>query len=329
MLIGLVSTLIEEIGGVAEGARAGPFAGPLTDWENRQVIDFIDRLRTSTGDEYMGLGSGPCPLGASDFVIELGTRCATLREAILMAFRFMRMATAALGFDLAEDQDRAVITIAQQPSSRDPANVLADWAMITWHKLPQWLIGSEIWLDRTEFARPLTGSYASYAAMFGSHCVFNSDAGRLVFARSYLDRRVIRRAGEGDRLKAITPADFTRSAFVARTWKQRIRNILLVELAAGRSLPALEDLAAEFDVSSQTLRRRLKDEGTSYRSLKAAARVEVALGVLTDETAKFGEASIAAGFAEPNELARALKASRGVTPKELREQVLHGRGRSK
>jgi AraC-like DNA-binding protein len=322
LLVRIVETLVEELGDTARRERAGRFAAPVCDWSNRDVIDFIDRLRAVTGDEHMGLGAAPCAVGAYEFAIELGARCETLRDAIVMGFRFWSLASGALRYELAEADGAAAITIRQAQSPRDPGRVLADWAMIVWHKLPQWLIGAGIWLERTEFDHPLDAPYSSYAAMFGGRCVFNSDACRLVFASAYLDQSVIRRPSQGDQLKATTPGYFSRPAFAAESWKQRILDILRADIARGEPPRTIDDLAAQFGASSQTLRRRLKGEGTSFRALKAESRLERARDVLGGEAATLGEASLAAGFAEPGALARALRASGGPSSREIREEML-------
>lgn len=321
MLARLVGKFLDALGEVAGAERSGATARPVETWSGRDVLDFVDRLRRVTGDDYMGLGAAPCALGASDFMIELGSRCATLREAVTMGFRFMAMVTSAIEFRLIEEADVATIEIREKPSARDPEHALADWSMIVWHKLPQWLIGAEIWLDRTEFDHPLDANFTGYATMFGGDCVFNSDACRLVFARSYLDRRVVMSRAAADALKTSTPGYFSRPAGLSTTWKQLLSNILRAEILAGDPLSTIDELAAEFGVSGQTMRRRLKIEGANYRSLKAEARREVALDVLAEEGGSLSDASIAAGFAEPNALTRALKAGKGLSAKELRDQV--------
>jgi AraC-like DNA-binding protein len=156
--------------------------------------------------------------------------------------------------------------------------------------------------------------------MFAGECVFNADAARLVFAASYLDRRIIRSGAEGERLKRETAGDLTRQVSVSRTWKQVIINMLRAQIAKGEPPSGIEEIAAELGLSSQTLHRRLKVEGVSFRGLKAEARMEIALDVLARRGA-VGEASIAAGFADTNALTRALKRSRGINSNELREQV--------
>jgi AraC-like DNA-binding protein len=275
----------------------------------------------------MGIGSSRCALGAGDFVMDLGSRCSTLREALTLCFRFMEMATDALRFQLHEDGNRAVVEVVEQPSPRDPHHLLADWNMIVWHKLSQWLTGMEIWLDRTEFVHELDAPYSSYAEMFGTNCVFNSPVSRLVFKRSYLEHRVIRTPTEAEWLIAKAPGYFSRPVGLAKPWKRQISELFRDDIKKGRRLSTIEDLAERFGVSSQTLRRRLREEGISYRALKAETRREVVLDVLADPKATIGEASIAAGFAETNALNRALKSTKGFSSRELREQVMRWSGK--
>jgi AraC-like DNA-binding protein len=326
MLARLVRKLVDALGETARQARTDQFARPIESWSGRDVMDFVDRLRRLTDDECMGLGAAPCAHGSSDFVIELGSRCATLREAITMGFRCMAMISKAIDFRLIEAGDKAVIDIREAPSERDPEHALADWSMIVWHKLPQWLIGAEIWLDRTEFDHALDAGYGAYTGMFGGDCVFNSDACRLVFARSYLDRRIIMTPDEAEILKSSTPGYFAKPAGLSTTWKQLIANRLRVDMASGDPPSTLDDLAEEFGVSGQTLRRRLAAEGSSYRALKAEARRQTALDALGDDRVTLSEASIAAGFAEPNALTRALRSRLGLSASDLREQVRRWRG---
>jgi AraC-like DNA-binding protein len=326
MLIRLVGKLVDALGDVARNECTGPLAAPVAEWQGRDVLEFVHRLRHATGDEYMGLGAGPCPLGASGFMIELATRCKTLREAISVGMRFMSMVTRAIQFELVEGRTQAVIEIRQAPSPRDPGHALSDWAMIQWHKLSQFLIGAEIWLDRTEFQHGLDADYSSYAAMFGGDCAFKSDACRLVFARSYLERRIVRGPEDAASLIASKEGYFARPVGLAKTWKQMLTDLLRTERDAGNAPWTLEALAAGFGVSSQTLRRRLKAEGICYRTLKADVRREVAMDILAQKDGALGEASLAAGYSEPNALTRALKLSRGVSTRELRDEVRRWRG---
>jgi len=321
VLLRFVEKLQDSLGDVATRCRSGMRAAPIETWTGRDVIDFIRDVRNATGDDYMGIASSPCPLGANDFIIDLGARSATLREAVTMGIRFMSMVTSAAHFRLDEGSENATIVISHEPSDRDPEQALTVWSMIVWHKLCQWLIGEEISLDRSEFSLALDTTYSSYAEMFGGECIFNAHSSRLVFKRSYLDHRVIRTRLEADWLKTAAPGAFAKPTGLAKPWRQQVNDLFRIERWRGAPLSTIETVAEHFGVSSQTLRRRLRDEGTSYRELKAKSRLEGAVDVLAGNGGTIGEASIAAGFAETNALTRALKTSNGITSSQLREQV--------
>jgi AraC-like DNA-binding protein len=317
----LVEKLLRARSDLMRKEQLEALAGPIHAWQSSDVADYLDRLRRMTDDEYMGLGTSPCPRGSLHLIVELSTRCSTLRDAAEMSFRTMGLLTSALRFQLTETAELAIIDITEETSEGDPEHALADWAMLVWYKLLQWLIGEEIWLDRAELDHPLDGPYSAYAKTFGGDCLFNSSSCRLVFARSYLNRRIVRTPDQAHRLIATRFNDFGGQSGLFRTWKQQIRDILRADIASGKSPSTIEKLAADFATSSQTLRRRLKAEGACYRSLKAEARREVAIEVLADHNSTVSQASFAAGFAEPTGLGRALKASRGMNSAKLREQV--------
>jgi AraC-like DNA-binding protein len=88
------------------------------------------------------------------------------------------------------------------------------------------------------------------------------------------------------------------------------------------SIPTMEELAKEFGVSGQTLRRGLKTEGTSYRQIKAEARREVVLSNISDTTLTLSQISVLAGFAETNGLVRAMKAWTGLSPSAFRRVAI-------
>jgi AraC-like DNA-binding protein len=326
LLVRLVERFTEALGDVARQQRTGALAAPLPDWQGRDVIEFVARLRRATADEFMGLGASACAPGATDLLIDVSCRCDTLREALLLGERVLAVATRALRVDLIESGGKAVLDFTAEPSARDPDGMLVDWLMVLWHKRAQWLIGSEIPLDRTEFAHPLDGAYSSYAQMFGGDCEFNAEASRLTFARSYLDRRIVRTPADGEHMKGWMPGYFGNPIGLSRTWKQLIKSVLRVQIANGEAPSSVDELAAEFGLGGQTLRRRLRAEGANYRTIKAQVREELALDVLADSRATLADASLAAGFAEPNALTRSLKATKGISSSQLRNEVRRWRG---
>src|SRR3546814_1973483 len=106
----------------------------------------------------------------------------------------------------------------------------------------------------------------------------------------------------------LSPKPLDRSALYDghRSFKAQLKTRVKAQLEQTQTLPSIEDAAGECHVSSQTLRRRLQAECSSYRLVKEEVRRELALKFLGDAELPIGEVSLRAGFAEPNGLTREI-----------------------
>ena len=78
--------------------------------------------------------------------------------------------------------------------------------------------------------------------------------------------------------------------------------------------PTLPDVAAELDVHPRTLRRRLAEEGTSFRALLNEARSTVAVDLLRNVGLTVEEVSTRLGYTEVSTFSHAFKRWYGVAP---------------
>ena len=85
----------------------------------------------------------------------------------------------------------------------------------------------------------------------------------------------------------------------------------------------MEDIAARLHVSSRSLRRRLIDEGTSFRALIDEVRQAIAEELLTTGRMKLAEVAERLGYAEPAPFITAFRRWRGQSPTQYRQ--LHQR----
>jgi AraC-like DNA-binding protein len=315
-------------------ARRHPDLYPRLAWcgdgllEASAALRLIDQMRDLTQDDLIGLAVAPCRRGALEFASEVMVRCTTLREAIGQSVRYLDLVTQGVRYSLSEDKEWATVGIDFMNSPNDPDFLLPQWHMIIWHKTAQWMIGAELSLERVELPNPMQSGFAGYAEMFGGNCVFRCPAARLTFPAAYLDRRLIHAPMELGPLYARREGNFTAPRTLSKTWKQLVRRALAADIREGRVLSAIELLAKEFGVSGQTLRRRLRAEGTSYRFIKAQVRREAALEAMSEGETLLGDVSLKAGFAEPNGLSRALRSKDGLSPAQLREQLRQWQGRT-
>jgi AraC-like DNA-binding protein len=99
----------------------------------------------------------------------------------------------------------------------------------------------------------------------------------------------------------------------AGTFSQRVRALLAGELRGGN--PALEPIAARLRVSPRTLRRRLKDEGTSLSDLLDELRRELAIGYVEERAMSLDAIAFELGFADARAFRRAFKRWTGRAPR--------------
>lgn len=87
-----------------------------------------------------------------------------------------------------------------------------------------------------------------------------------------------------------------------------------------REFPAMEEMATHLHLSVRTLRRRLKECGTTYQQFKDSLRRDAALRLLRRPELRINAISALLGFDEPSAFHRSFKKWTGQTPGEYREQ---------
>jgi len=269
-------------------------------------------------DEFCGFTTAPVRVGAFERMCESALEAKTLGEAYQRAFGFYRQITRDIGFELDAHEDTAQLRMGLVHPELDRYNFLYEWWFIVWAGFGAWLIGEEVPVVAADFPHPRAGSLEEYGDSFTGNCRFSRPVGSLLVPVQSLRRRVIRRPDELQSFLQPSGADLTSTFGVHRSFRSMLRARMREHLLGSHSLLSIEDAAAHYNISSQTLRRRLQSECTSFRLLKEEVRREVVLEWLAQGEIGIGRASLMAGFAEPNGLSRALKNWVGVSPSEYR-----------
>lgn len=90
----------------------------------------------------------------------------------------------------------------------------------------------------------------------------------------------------------------------------------------GPPFPDLTDVSRALALSTRSLRRRLSEEGTSFRQLQGEARLALAERFLADPRRSITEIGLSLGYADAANFSRAFRAARGCTPHEARAALL-------
>jgi AraC-like DNA-binding protein len=100
------------------------------------------------------------------------------------------------------------------------------------------------------------------------------------------------------------------------TAAERVRASLLELLPAGNG--SMEGVARDLAMSTRTLQRRLKGEGTTFQAILDSTRESLARHYLSESELSAGEISFLLGYEDPRSFYRAFRAWTGQTPNLVR-----------
>jgi AraC-like DNA-binding protein len=87
------------------------------------------------------------------------------------------------------------------------------------------------------------------------------------------------------------------------------------------SVPTMDEMAQSLFVGKRTLRRRLKEEGTSYREVVSEFRITMARRYLSETDLPANEVAALVGYSDPANLYRIFHRDTGQTPLQYRARL--------
>jgi AraC-like DNA-binding protein len=100
-------------------------------------------------------------------------------------------------------------------------------------------------------------------------------------------------------------------------------DVRMILLAQPGQFPGIEHVAGQLHVSVRTLRRRLKEENSSFRELLDEVRFQLAKEYLLDTRLPLTEIAELVGYTEAGNFSHAFRRWSGQPPRDFRNQ--HGR----
>ena len=196
-----------------------------------------------------------------------------------------------------------------------------------WHRLCSWFIGSNIDLASVDLAQPEARDSTPFVDLFSAPLNFATDAYGFRFNARYLTFPIVQGEDAVNKLLQTYPAELLRLDPVNASLGSRVKNLLGTDL--NRDLPTLQDIADRLFMTTPTLHRRLKEEGTSYQQIKDHYRRDIALEKLRSGAITSSQLAELLGFSDSSTFHRAFKKWTGQTPLEYREQQLNNTVASK
>ncbi|MEM7142267.1 MAG: AraC family transcriptional regulator ligand-binding domain-containing protein [Actinomycetota bacterium] len=243
----------------------------------------------------------------------------TFRAAIETAMAYIRLSYVFADIDFVEDDETAGLVFDLSGLEEGVhAYVLERHAVVTMHFVREVVRGPKLQDFRVE-----TTEGAGYAdalhETLGLEVIGDAGHDALVFPVDVLDLEVPRSDPVSLRY-CLEQCELLHAQFddERQPWSARVRDVLVEDIAKDQQIGfAAQRLA----VNERTLRRRLADEGTTFREIYAETRLSIARELL--ETAGLSVEAVArrVGYAEPASFARSFAKRYGETPGRVRRMA--------
>ena len=287
----------------------------------RQACEIVGRaVRTLPGEEH-GLALGQVQDVGHFGLLGLAMMTAeNFGEALRTGVQFAPITGAMMELQLepqALDDGRAGLAVIARMGTPEPhiepflcEELFASCLMLCRGLLGPWFVPALV-----ELAYPAPAYADDYRRLFGCEVRFGAASNRVVVDGGWL----------GAPMPAHNPATSRQVLELCRQQMPSARPsseiVAAVEQLVRLQLadaPRLVDIAAELHLNERTLRRYLRDAGTSYKAIHDRLRRDAAEVLLAAPGSSIATVGAAIGFHDPREFRRAFKRWTGVAPRTLR-----------
>lgn len=178
------------------------------------------------------------------------------------------------------------------------------------------VLGSDFRLESFELAYPVGRELASVGTVLGTPVRYTRAANAIAFQRALLKRPL----PQANPMTADMCARMCQELLRKRSPRVDTAAFIRESLASHSftHVPLIGEFARMLNASERTLKRRLKDEGTSFRALSNMARLDRANALLRENRMPLAQIAADLGFSEPTAFSQAYKKWTGVAPSRAR-----------
>jgi len=293
----------------------------LDEDDARISIERFADLQVSTmlamGDEGLGYGPVPLPVGSWSMMCYAVIHCDTLGKALARYCRFFGLFQHATSPQLIVDDKYACVRLNPPETAGDYDEYAGELALFNCHRFCSWLVQEHLPAQAFNFTHPAPKHLEEYRPMFlGNPVNFEAPHTEMVLNRALLEKPNTQNEQSLARFLRHPALVMLTQQYEQDSWTLRVKKLLRKDLDA---MPELDAIAAALDVHPQTLRRRLSKEGTSFSELKSQVRRDISLHYLGKQGLSIEDIAHRAGFSESSAFIRAFKGWTGVTPYTYRK----------
>jgi AraC-like DNA-binding protein len=299
------------------GLKRGFLEHP-TELNMLQVQALVETVRAAVGDNGLGIDIGwslpPTAYGSFGYALLCSE---TMGDVVDLTQRYWHMVGRGTSLTVSEDGDDCIMTVSiLVPTPDELRSLIVETTFSSLYRGLLLLVGPqaegalEVWFD---FPPP---PHADKARDVLGNVHYNMPANRLRFPRRLLDTKLgmYNPAALKFALEQLKREDAVQAAETAHI-VGHVREKMIFDVDG---YPGLESIARQLNMTPRTLRRRLDQEGTSFKRLMEEAKRRDALRLLDDYDLDIQRVAELLGYQDPANFTRAFRQWTGQTPSEYR-----------
>ena len=241
-------------------------------------------------------------------------------EAITMFFKYIALTLTYFQYELHVKDKLAFVNVRELIDLKDLRVFVCEREFVSIYRIVSDILKAPIPVNEIRFAYPKP-SYASfYEGVFHCPVKFNAPEHRIIFDSTLLSMPLPMSNPIARKTYEQECKQMCQRLKVKETITDQIRQEILFK---EESVPSFTQLSRHLNLSPRTLRRRLTDEKTSYKSLVADIRKKKALDWLKTSDCPLETIATRLGYSDISNFYRAFKRWTGRNPGFYRKE--HGR----
>jgi AraC-like DNA-binding protein len=215
--------------------------------------------------------------------------------------------------------DEAAVILRERQTGAAARTFAHEVLLMLVHGVACWLVGRRIPILRAHFSYPEPPHSPEYRLMYCTDLCFGMPYTCIVFEADYLDLPVVQNERSVKEFLRTAPENilvkYKNGSSMSARIRRRLRQLLPGEV------PDFDTLAAELNMTTATLRRRLHEEGASYQGIKDQLRRDLAISYLSHSGRSVMDIALELGFSERSAFHRAFRKWTGASPGEFRRAL--------
>jgi len=287
--------------------------------EYEQYELLIQRAVARSGNPALGMRmADQLPITTHGLLGYAAMSSETLEEELSFVTRFVPTRIPVLIAELSVDKRVATLRIEEAAVLGDVRATILETTVGALHAAARFLTHGEFELEELRFPYEEPDYVEEYRSAFGCPLSFGAEAMEMRFAARLLKTRLPLADEAAKKLAAKRCEEELAAIESSDDLEQRIR----VQLLKMRRLhPSLDPLAKTLGLSPRTVRRRLRNAGTSYKAILHSVREELAVQYLRTTHWTIYQIADRLGYNDQSNFGRAFKSWTGRSPQEFRDAL--------